>query len=233
MLEHRDMVRAPLRTSEVVNPSLEVVRAQHAVYSFLGPHVVGRSNLLQAYVIMRSVVQSDQLQKAWGPRPWPINHITALRAETKQFVDQCDTEDMKDHAGLIQATEMLEELAWILLNCVGEHELSQWFQTKQNTFTDCRELQELGSKICDEAQVLKEVIFKAQGLTEIHPATAEVDSACLFCLWAFQRIGRGLSFRKDSLRMSAIFGLSNTLSANGLAECSRRWRVLLRLSASN
>lgn len=167
-------------------------------------------------------MQSDQLQTAWGPRPWPIDHITALRAETKRFVDQCDTEETKDHEGLVQATEMLEELAWILLTCVGEHKLSQWFQTKQNTFTECRELQELGSKICDEARILKEALFKAQGLTEIHPATAEVDSACQFCLWAFQRIGRGLSFVKDSLRMWAIFEFSNTLSANGLAECSRR-----------
>lgn len=171
---------------------------------------------------MRSVVQSNQLQTAWGPRPWPIDHITALRAEAKRFVDQCDTEEIKDHGGLVQATEMLEELAWLLLSCVGKHDLSQWFQTKQNTFTDCRELQELGLKICDEAQVLKEVIFKAQGLTEINSATAEVDSACQFCLWAFQRIGRGLSFVKDSLRMSTIFELSNTLSANALYECSKR-----------
>lgn len=182
---------------------------------------------------MRSVVQSDQLQTAWGPRPWRIDHITALRAEAKRFVDQCDTEEIKDHGGLVQAIEMLEELAWILLNCLGEHELSQWFQTKQNTFTECRELQELGLKICDEARVLKEALFKAQGLAEIHPATAEVDSACQFCLWAFQRIGRGLSFVKDSLRTSTIFELSNTLNADCLAECSRRWRVLLHLSASN
>lgn len=182
---------------------------------------------------MIPVVQSDQLQTAWGSRPWPIDHITALRAETKRFVDQCDTEEVKDHGGLVQATEMLEELAWILLTCVGEHKLSQWFQPKQNTFTECRELQELGPKICDEARVLKEVLFKAQGLTEIQPATAEVDSACQFCLWAFQRIGRGLSFMKDNLRMWEIFELSNTQSANELAECSRRRRVLLRLSASN
>lgn len=150
---------------------------------------------------MRSVVQSDQLQTAWGPRPWPIDRITALRAETKRFVDQCDTEEIKDHGGLFRTTEMLEELAWILLTCAGGNKLSQWFQTKQNTFTECQELQELGSKICDETQVLKEALFKAQRLTEIHPATAEVDSACQFCLWAFQRIGRGLSFVKDSLRM--------------------------------
>lgn len=182
---------------------------------------------------MRSVVQSDQLQTAWGPRPWPIDHINALRAETKRFVDQRDTEEIKDHESLIQATEMLEELAWILLTCAGEYKLSQWFQTKKDTFTECRELQELSSKICDEARVLKEALFKAQGLAEIHPATAEVDSACQFCLWAFQRIGRGLSFAKDSLRMWAIFEISNSPSANGLAECSRRWRVLLRLPASN
>ena len=154
---------------------------------------------------MKSVVQLDQLQTAWGPRPWPIDHITALRAETRRFVDQCDTEEIKDHGGLVQAAEMLEELAWILLTCVSEHKGSQWFQIEQNTFTEWRELQELGSKICDEARVLKEALFKAQGLTEIHSATAEVDSACQFCLWAFQRIGRGLSFVKDSLRMWAIF----------------------------
>lgn len=182
---------------------------------------------------MKSVVQSVQLQTAWGPRPWPIDHITALRAETKRLVDPCDTEEIKDHGDLFQAIEMLEELAWILLTCVGEHKLSQWFQTKQNTFIECRELQELGLKICDEARVLKEALFKVQGLTENHPATAEVDSACQFCLWAFRRIGRGLSFVKDSLRMWATLELSNTLSANGLAECSRRWRVLLRLSTSN
>lgn len=182
---------------------------------------------------MRSVVQSDQLQTAWGPRPWPIDYITALRAETKRFVDQCDTEKIKDHGRLVQATEMLEELAWILLNYVDEHELSQWGQTKQNAFTECRELQDLGSRICDEARVLKEAFFKSQGLIEIQAATAEEDSACQFCLWAFQRIGRGLSFVKDSLRMWATFELSSTLSANGLTQCSTRWRVLLRLSASN
>lgn len=184
---------------------------------------------------MRAAIQSDQLQTAWGPRPWPVNYITALRAEAKRFMDQCDTEETKDHRGLVQATEMLEELAWILLTYVGEPKLSQWFQTEQITSTECRELHELAPRICDEARVLKEYLFNTQGLPEIQSATADVDSACQFCLWAFQRIGQGLSIVKDSesLRMWAISELSHTISANDLAECSRRRRVLLRLSASN
>lgn len=181
---------------------------------------------------MRSVVQSDQLQTAWGPRPWPIDNITALRAETKRFVDQCDTEDITDHGGLVQATEMLEELAWTLLTC----RRAQAFAMVPNK---ARYVHRMSRATRAGLKNLRRGSGPKRG--SFQGSRAHLDSSCdgrggqrmsilpmgISAHWA------GAFVYEGQLAYVGNFELSNTPSANGLTEYSRRWRVLLRLSAGN